>query len=152
MSDVEPKVLNLHELFEQQRRLQSRMGWPGGSPYTPIAGARTHVLAAMAELTEFLDELPWKPWKPEGYKEIDRDAAATELTDVFQFLANAALCLGFTPEDLTTALRRKWVVNHARTDAGKTTAASSTDHPDGFGGSDYEDGFGVWRGCDCDGD
>lgn len=114
MSDV----LDLKELLMTQTVLQTRMGWPGGRNEI---GAKEMLFAANVEIAEVLNEINWKPWKEHPYKEVDKHALTTELTDILQFWANAALCLGLTAEELTEALRRKWEVNHQRIDDGLTT-------------------------------
>jgi dimeric dUTPase (all-alpha-NTP-PPase superfamily) len=107
-------VLDLVELLETQRALQARMGNPTG---TGEAGLKENVLHAIVELTEVLREINFKPWKISRV-EVDRVKLATELTDVLQFWANAALAMGLTPDELTQALRAKWGVNHQRIDDG----------------------------------
>lgn len=115
------------ELMITQMSLQNAMGWPGGRG---IEGFRTSILAANVEMVEALSELPWKPWKnyPHTVEEVMLDdemrkIIATEITDVFQFLANAALSIGLTHFELSAALRDKWVVNRTRINKGETTRA-----------------------------
>lgn len=107
-------VLSLTELLGTQARLQARMGDPTG---TGEAGLKENLLHVIVEATEALAETNFKPWKATR-KEVDREALAMELTDILQFWANAALAMGFTPEELTNALRIKWNVNHQRIDTG----------------------------------
>lgn len=108
-------ILNLAELLNTQRVLQARMGNPTG---TGEAGAKENLLHVMVETVEALRELNFKPWKAQLII-VDRAALATELTDILQFWANAALAMDLTAEDLTTALRTKWGVNHQRITSGE---------------------------------
>ena len=76
---------------------------------------RTNTLAAMVELSEFLQELPWKPWKDEGRP--DEDAyrrAVVELADVLIFVFNLAAALGVTGDRLEQAIVDKINVNILR--------------------------------------
>lgn len=109
-----PHVFSLKELLVEQTRLQEAMGWP--IPANE-AGAVQNIDAAIVELVEVKNELNWKPWK-KSKKEVDLARVAEEITDVLQFLANTAISLGLTAEDLSVALRRKLVTNHARVKAG----------------------------------
>lgn len=105
------------ELFVVQRMLQDRMGWPMG---LGVQGFKESCLATMVEVGEALNELPWKPWKTYPIKDThDKEALASEITDAFQFLTNGALAMGLTEEDLSDALRKKWIENRRRIDAGE---------------------------------
>lgn len=129
------RSLDLEELLHNQRVLQDRMGWPTGRG---VPGVKENFLALQVELVEVLTELPWKPWKKysdfgndftAGPEFLDRNAqarkkVAMEMTDVLQFWANAALALGFTHRELTTALRVKWKENHRRVDDGEAVVSS----------------------------
>jgi NTP pyrophosphatase (non-canonical NTP hydrolase) len=108
------EVLDLAELIGTQARLQARMGEPTG---TGEAGVKESLLHVMVETVEALREINFKPWKTTRF-EVNREALATELTDILQFWANAAIAMGFTAEELTAALRGKWNVNHQRIDDG----------------------------------
>jgi len=107
-------ILDLTELLETQRKLQARMGNPTG---LGEPGVKENLLHAIVETVEALREINFKPWKAKTF-EVDRKKLATELTDVLQFWANAALAMDITPEELTEALRAKWQVNHQRIDDG----------------------------------
>lgn len=104
-------TVSFGELLKTQYDLQERMGWPTGNG---IPGFKENMLAAHGEISEAVNEIPWKNWKPVGYKEVDRDALATELTDILQFVANAALCMDLTACELSGSLRRKWMENDRR--------------------------------------
>jgi hypothetical protein len=103
-------LLNLKELLETQNALQVAMGHPTGHGES---GLKENLLQAVVEVVEALRETNFKPWKT-AKKPVDRQALATELTDILQFWANAALAMNLTPEELTQALRAKWLVNRER--------------------------------------
>lgn len=111
-------VLDLTELMRTQKELQHRMGDPTGSGE---AGCKENLLHAIVELVEAMREINFKPWKA-AQKPVDRKALATELTDVLQFWANAANAMELTPEELTEALRSKWIVNVQRIQVGEVKA------------------------------
>lgn len=113
-------ILNLTELLTTQRMLQARMGHPTG---LGEAGAKENLLHVMVETVEAMCEINFKPWKTNRFT-VDRKALATELTDILQFWANAALAMGLTAEELTEALRAKWDVNHQRIEDGEVVGGS----------------------------
>jgi hypothetical protein len=89
----------LTNMFEMQDRLQRETY--GFSPTDmdvndAIAYIKNNVLAATDELHEALGEVDWKPWTT-GEREIRTDAFAAELVDVWHFLMNMFLALGYTP-------------------------------------------------------
>lgn len=112
-------ILTLKELLDTQRSLQARMGNPTG---LGEEGVKENLLHVVVESVEALREINFKPWKANKIV-VDRNALATELTDILQFWANAALAIGLTPEELTAALRTKWGVNHQRIDTGDVVEA-----------------------------
>lgn len=113
--------IDLGELLATQAGLQEAMGWPGG---TGEWGAKENLLHAMVEVTEALRELNFKPWKPA--RPVDLVRFATEITDVLQFLANAANAVGLTQDDLSMALRAKWQENRRRLQAGEVLSAPTS--------------------------
>ena len=102
------ETLTMAEMFTEQSNLEAALGNEPNADTAPM-----HLLAAVSETMEALDELNWKPWK-KTKRTVDLEAYAEELTDTFQFLVNAAIALGLTEEDLTCALRDKWLINHRR--------------------------------------
>jgi len=104
------EILDLTELLTNQSRLQAAMGHPTGHGE---AGAKENFLHVIIETVEAMREINFRPWKA-AKKEVNRAALATELTDILQFVANAALAMGFTPEELSAALRAKWQENWRR--------------------------------------
>lgn len=113
------KQLDIEELLVNQRLLQHRMGHPTG---LGEVGAKENLLHVVVEAVEALRELNFKPWKTQKIL-IDRQKFATELTDILQFVANAAEALDLNASDLSSALRKKWEVNHQRIDQGEVTEA-----------------------------
>lgn len=107
-------ILDLDELLGTQARLQLRMGEPTG---TGEAGVKENLLHVIVEACEAMAEVNFKPWKAKKFA-VNREYLATELTDILQFWANAALSLDITPEELTQSLRTKWEVNAQRIDDG----------------------------------
>jgi len=114
--------MNLKLIYDEQYLLMQKMGWPGGKPGSQEA-AKGHLLAAIVECTEALNEINWKPWK-NSKQSVDRMAYATELMDIIQFVINAAMAMNISPVTLEHALRNKWKVNHERIDRGETTNGS----------------------------
>lgn len=111
--------LNLAEVLSTQQALQARMGDPTGFGE---AGVKENLLHVMVEAVEALREINFKPWKTKHH-EVDRLKLATELTDILQFWANAALAFGLTAEELESALRLKWTINQQRIDANEVKSS-----------------------------
>lgn len=59
---------------------------------------KVNVLALTNELHEALGEVGWKPWATSRH--VHSDAYLGELVDVFHFLMNLVLVLGYKEEDL----------------------------------------------------
>lgn len=108
------KQIDLNELLNTQFALQARMGNPTG---TGEAGVKENLLHVIVETVEAMREINFKPWKAKHHI-VDRSALATELTDILQFWANAALAAGLTADELSQALRLKWEVNLQRIEDG----------------------------------
>lgn len=108
-----PQPLTLLEVLTTQQALQAKMGDPTGFGE---AGVKENLLHVMVEAVEALREINFKPWKTKVH-EVSRHKLATELTDILQFWANAALAFGLTAEELENALRLKWEINQERIDA-----------------------------------
>lgn len=122
--------MNIREIYEEQYKLLEAMGWPAGKPvHLPVGdgnqeAAKSHLLAAIVECTEALNEINWKPWK-KGSKAINYEEFTTELMDIIQFVINAAIVMDVTPRELESALRSKWLINYQRIqDGGVTNGAS----------------------------
>lgn len=91
----------LRDIIEAQRSLQARYGhdFTTMDREARIVFIRTMVLAAHAELTEVLDEVPgWKPWTQTD-AEMDVRLFRKELIDVLHFIINLFLV---TASDVTS--------------------------------------------------
>jgi hypothetical protein len=121
---VVPKnIVTLVDLVQVQRQLQDAMGHPNGHQGEGAKNALTH---AFTEVAEALNEVHWKPHKkhkPEHGTLKDRTKFVTELTDVLQCVANAAVAFDVTAEELSQALIIKWGVNFESVDNGEVTRA-----------------------------
>ena len=79
---------------------------------------RWNVLAAVDELTEFLNEVQWKPWAKAQGAIFDRSAAVEELVDVMHFIANLLCTLGVDGDELSARYLEKMGVNARRQEDG----------------------------------
>lgn len=109
--------MTIDELLESTRELQAHSFDVDPAHLDDEAWAdyvRDMTLAAIVELTEFLQETRWKPWKaeqgrPEG---PDADVAAVEeLVDVLHFLMNLFVAMSVDGEELETSYRAKHEIN-----------------------------------------
>jgi hypothetical protein len=114
-----PQPLTFMEVLATQQALQAKMGDPTGFGE---AGVKENLLHVMVEAVEALREINFKPWKMTTH-EVNRYKFATELTDILQFWANAALAFGLTAEELEDALRLKWQINLDRIAAHEVKSA-----------------------------
>lgn len=113
--------MNIGELLDSQARSQlQRFGKPLGdfTPYERIDFIRTQLLAALDELHEALHETGWKPWRTEGYAEVNRGAYLHELADVLVFIANLAVAVGATGDELHQVLTEVQAKNELRMASG----------------------------------
>lgn len=77
---------------------------------------QTFVLAAIVELTEFIQELNWKPWKQIN-KEVDYDKVVSEFADVLAFIGTLLVLLdsmGVDPQQVAAAYIEKELINVER--------------------------------------
>lgn len=100
-------IIDFRELLNTQIELQQKLEWPCGKG---PASAQMNLFAAQIEISEVANEINWKTWKRTP-KVVDVSKVATELTDVFQFLANVAIAFNISPNELSEALRAKWITN-----------------------------------------
>ena len=87
--------------------------------------------AAIHELVEAGDETPWKPWSsrdPEEMWKANRDNYAGEIIDVLFFLANAALAVGMTDEEIEQRYKAKAAVNTQRQESGYDAHSTKCPH------------------------
>lgn len=82
---------------------------------------RWNVLAAIDELTEFLDDFGWKPWAVNQGEIKDRPHAIEEIVDVMHFIANLLCVLDTSGDELDVIYRHKMAVNAARQQTGSYT-------------------------------
>lgn len=133
--------MSMPHIVEVQRNFQakckpSNLSWlfeyqdvkPGEPLTLPRAGKeawrekiRTHILAAIAEMTECLETCPWKPWKDQGdhaegsiMSEEKLWEARLEVVDAFCFLMNVWLLLGGDGVELANLYLAKMGENHRR--------------------------------------
>lgn len=114
-------TMTLRKIFLEQALLLEKMGFPGGLSQE---GAHKQLTAALVECVEALNETNWKVWKPNYLEPLSveqQKAFATELTDIIQFVVNAAIYMGYTADDLDEALRAKLLVNYSRIANGEVT-------------------------------
>lgn len=116
--DADDHTVTFRELLLTQQDLQVEMGDPTGHGEPSI---KENLFQAIVEVVEALREINFKPWSRKKVV-VDKQKLATEITDVFQFLANAANSGGISPEDLSRALHAKWAVNYQRIQDGEATS------------------------------
>jgi NTP pyrophosphatase (non-canonical NTP hydrolase) len=78
-----------------------------------------NALAAVKELTEFLDEVEIRPWK-QHIGILDREAAIEELIDVLFFVANLALAVGADDREFDAIYESKMAENFDRLLSGRS--------------------------------
>lgn len=133
----------LEEVFELQRRLQTRLGrdvepWTNLG-WTDQAGEdeakrrfwsvlRDDVEAMQQELAELTDCFPWKHWRPASAQSFDLQNARVEVVDMLHFLLNIAMKLGMDAQGLYGAFVAKNEVNHCRQDSGYLTKYDDCRH------------------------
>lgn len=111
--------MTLNQILKEQRLLLASMGYPGGK--FGEEAAKGHLLAAIHECTEAMNELNWKPWK-RVKKKVSHEKLATELMDIIQFVANAAIVMDIDAKTLESALKTKLVENFDRIKRGEVTS------------------------------
>lgn len=119
--------MRMSELLERQRALQEkhRGEW---APMEPANG-RNSLLWLVEELGETVSVV-----KKRGEDAIMHDAAVRahfceEMSDILMFWADALLCFGVTPEEISTACEAKQNRNLKR-DWAAEEAAKSTEMPE----------------------
>lgn len=104
----------LDEIFKHQEALQRRLGISPRKYDQKYINEMT--LAAIAELTEFIDSTPWKPWKIQ--QKYDEKNAKMELADTLHFLVNLCMAIGMESDDLFNEYMAKNMENFARKERG----------------------------------
>ena len=85
-------------------------------PSERVALLRNYALALVVEQAEFLDQFSWKPWSYVVQKEVNKEKALDEWCDIFIFLLDEALCVGFTATDLSNAFEKTMIKISERRD------------------------------------
>ena len=110
--------MDLEELLAAQTASQlDRYGNTLPVDWEPKAVAgyiRMSVLGAIDELMEVLNEVGWKPWRKAGANEINREAYIDELSDVIIFVANLAVAVDCSADELEKAIRKTMEKNERR--------------------------------------
>ncbi len=124
----------LHELFNLQYNLTNRYTvLYEGEPLADVIhypfvrnceddlGYRERLITDTCSLIaeeafEFKRNFNYKNWKT--YKKVNEESAKEELIDIWHFLLQATLLMGFTPESLLAEFRKKNEINHNRQDSG----------------------------------
>lgn len=114
------KTLDL--VLTKQKEFQSKFGYNGAETDIKTVSSliHTHSMFAIEELYEMMRELPYhKPWK--DYSEWDKEklvsqfeTAREEWIDVFIFVMNIGLFLGFDEALIKKMYLEKLGINHER--------------------------------------
>jgi dimeric dUTPase (all-alpha-NTP-PPase superfamily) len=106
---------NLHEMFEKQKVLQKRLKGIDLPAMRPDQLPMT-VTSIVAELGEILEEQQaWKDWK-KNPKPVNHENLDTEIADVWHFVINLTLYLGYDAHDIYRVFNKKNDTNHERQD------------------------------------
>lgn len=109
--------MKLDHMFELQQVLQKRLHGTDLPAMLPDKIPMT-VTGIIAELGEILEEQQaWKDWK-KNPKPIDKDNLDTEIADLWHFIINLTLYLGYDAETLYNCFIMKNATNHERQDGG----------------------------------
>lgn len=115
MPDIERGLAALAQVHRNTNKLVMQEENCLSDVLTKKDTVRTYVLALYVELGEFIQTLNWKPWrsKPQEPKEriLDEFADIIAFVGVLITILNA---LGYSPEDLTDAYRKKEYTNISR--------------------------------------
>lgn len=108
-------VDKLQAMFDMQKKLQKRLfnlQLPG--IYTErIPITVTSIVAELGEILE--DEQGWKDWR-KNPPVVDREHLLMEVVDLWHFVINLTLYLGFDALDVFKEFKKKNKENHARQD------------------------------------
>lgn len=119
----------LKELFEQQAKLNKRIGFDASAMrenFDPLVAGKwiNNFLMAMSnELEELRDCTYWKHWCSEAqegrrFELNDLQNARVEVIDMLFFWISLAQCLGLDADDVMAIYQQKLSVNHRRQDTG----------------------------------
>ncbi len=106
----------LKMMFSLQRQFQTLLGNPPSSEPNPTQVAYQTV-SIVGELGEILEEYQnWKPWRKNPPK-YDRGRLLYEVVDLWHFVINLTLYLGFNENELFNAFLEKNKINFERQEA-----------------------------------
>lgn len=108
----------LNDIFERQRKFMIMLGNDLSISANEVDQRFINdlTLAAIKEMTEFLDEFPWKTWKKNQSLNVDK--AKDELIDVLHFIFELAILLDMTPDELYSRYVKKNEINIERQNKG----------------------------------
>jgi dUTPase len=124
----------LERMFVLQDEVQQALELQRGVPTVPlhmtdeerVVYVKNMILAAVAELVEYLDETRWKPWSSSPLY-FHREAAFGEAVDLFHFAMNLAMAAApdnVSPQDVARMLFAEYQVKN---DENKRRALESYD-------------------------
>lgn len=109
------KKVPLQEMFDKQKMLQNRLFNNNLPEMTPSKLPIT-ITSIVAELGEILEEVQdWKDWK-KNPKPINKANLDTEIADVWHFIINLSLYLGYDATEIYEVFMAKNATNHTRQD------------------------------------
>lgn len=112
---INVKNSTLQEMFNKQKILQERC-YGVKLPKMMPEKLPMQFTAMLAELGEILEEQQaWKDWK-KNPKPVNKENLDTEIADVWHFLINISLYLGYDAKDIYRAFLKKNNTNHKRQD------------------------------------
>lgn len=123
--DGEPQRAESPDRLELMMRLQEQLSdrvsisvrdFQEASTPVKVVWITRYFIAAIVELVEMLNCIPWKWWKK--HQNWDNEELKKEWVDVFHFVLNIGILLGFTPDTLLDAYMEKNIINHKRQDNG----------------------------------
>lgn len=104
----------LVQMFEKQKEFQ-KMLVGIDLPKVDYDCLNYTITALIAELGEVLQaDKNWKNWKKTKDAKIDREALLDEVVDVYHFIINMTLYLGFDAEDIIKKFFEKNKINFER--------------------------------------
>jgi dimeric dUTPase (all-alpha-NTP-PPase superfamily) len=107
----------LKTMFDKQKILQGRL-YGVELPKMMPEKLTMQVTAIVAELGEILEEQQaWKDWK-KNPKPVNKENLDTEISDVWHFIINLSLYLGYDADDILRCFLKKNQTNHERQDTG----------------------------------
>lgn len=111
--------MRLEEMMNKQKELQERLGYDIDNMRLSdkTSFVKEFSIHATQEMHEMLYEMPFfKPWQE--YDSTNLIKAKEEFIDMWHFILNIALGLGFTAEEIYEEYCKKNIINHKRQDNG----------------------------------